>query len=119
MDRAKSNKSTEISLCEKSMLVVANIIRLSSLSIAQRTPGTTPTGKAGKELSGPHDYSHVAPKKEPVVLHDQFPARRLPPTYVMPKPAGNNQSTSHEPKSVDESASDYIRKMRKKFGCGL
>ena len=129
MDRRVKSKC-ESSLCEKSMMVVANVIRLSSFSIAQKTLGVTTTGKDGKELSG-SDYSDVESEKEPLVPH-QFPKEPLRgsnPTYVKPVgSSGSNRCVIYgdrvhkvKPKKeecVDGLASDYITKIRNKLGCG-
>ncbi|KAG4932731.1 hypothetical protein JHK87_046733 [Glycine soja] len=115
-----------MSLCEKSMQVVVNVIRFSSFSIAQKTLGATSTTKAGPG-------SDMDPDEEPLVaVPDQFPAAskrsqqpqsRANPTYVI-KSAGSIGSTEHliyqervpgdvNPKKeqcVDGLASDYITK---------
>ncbi|MED6148220.1 hypothetical protein PIB30_050997 [Stylosanthes scabra] len=136
------SKSSEKSLCEKSMMVVANVIRLSSFSIAHKTLGVSTNGKNGKDLSSGSDYSDIEP------LCDQFPAatsRRLQQplshanrTYVV-KPSGSHGSSStgcvvykdhrvseangnnkaKKEECVDGLASDYITKIRSKLACGL
>ncbi|KAE9602595.1 hypothetical protein Lalb_Chr12g0201261 [Lupinus albus] len=134
---SKVKSKNEKSLCEISMEVVANIIRLSSLSIAQKTVGVSTTAKAGKDH-----------QKEPLV-HDQFPAAtkrsqvlqsHANPTFMI-KPVGGSEPTTtttqvihkervnhkervHQVKpkkeeSVDGLASEYIHKIRNKLGCGL
>lgn len=135
-ERVKSK--SEMSLCEKSMEVVVNVIRLSTFSIAKRTLGATTRSKSGKDLSG-SDFSDMEPEKEHQQVPDQFPASkrsqqpqsRANPTYVI-KSVGSNGSTGyviHEervhkvsPKKdqcVDGLASDYISKIRNKLGRGL
>ncbi|MED6195130.1 hypothetical protein PIB30_035157 [Stylosanthes scabra] len=100
------SKSSEKSLCEKSMMVVANVIRLSSFSIAHKTLGVSTNGKNGKGLSSGSDLSDLEPlhEKEPMVpLRDQFPAAtsrrsqeplsRANRTYVI-KPSGSHGSST-------------------------
>ncbi|KAK7330426.1 hypothetical protein VNO77_24620 [Canavalia gladiata] len=98
MDNRVKSKS-EKSLCEKSMKVVVNMIRLSSFSIAQKTLGATTTtsiGKAEKDPSG-SDYSDLeephAPVPFPSSKRSQKPQSRANPTYLF-KSVGSNGSTS-------------------------
>ncbi|KAK7265740.1 hypothetical protein RJT34_33363 [Clitoria ternatea] len=139
MDSKVKSKSDK-SLCEKSMSVVVNVIRLSSFSIAQKTLGATSTRKGGKERSGCDDDSDMNHEKQPLVP-DQFsstrrsqqPQSRANPTYVI-KSLGSNGSTEHviykersvlsdvdskKEQCVDGLASDYISKIRNKLGRGL
>ncbi|KAK7291663.1 hypothetical protein RIF29_06984 [Crotalaria pallida] len=131
---SKVKSKNEKSLCEISMEVVANVIRLSSFSIAHKTVGTTTTGKAGKY-----------PEREPLVP-DQFPASKRSqepqshanPTFMIKPVEGSGSTTTQvihkekvthkerghqvKPKkeeSVDGLASEYIYKIRNKLGCGL
>lgn len=133
--RAKSK--SENSICEKSMKVVANIIRLSSISVACKTLGTTP-GKAAKDppLSG-SDNGDMVPEKEPLDSDQVYgsrrskkPQNRANPTYVTDPVLsnGSNSPVVHEDRvhakqkkeeSIDELASEYIRKIRKQLLCGL
>ncbi|KAI9086401.1 hypothetical protein K1719_031485 [Acacia pycnantha] len=142
--RGKSNKSrtADRSLCEKSMKVVSNIIRISSFSLAQMTLGTTV--KATKEEDMVTDD-----EVEPSVVPPQFrgtsrrlqePQNRPNRTYVI-KPGGaggRNEGAEDEishhhhhrvvhhhheiekkEECVDGLASDYIKKIRNQIGCGL
>ncbi|KAL1371577.1 hypothetical protein HN51_001806 [Arachis hypogaea] len=100
------SKTSEKSLCEKSMMVVANVIRLSSFSIAQKTLGVNTNGKNGKDLSSVTD-SDLEPlhEKEPMVpLRDhqiaaamsrrsQEPLSCANRTYVI-KPSGSHGSST-------------------------
>jgi hypothetical protein len=141
MDYCRVKSKSEESLCEKSMKVVVNVIRLSSFSIAQRTLGVgATTRKSGKDkdFSG-SDFSDKETKKEKSVSNKQFPASsrsqqpqsRANPTYVI-KSVGSNGSTEymihkerlHDVNSkkelcVDGLASDYISKIRNKLGRSL
>jgi len=143
MDYSIGKSKNEESLCEKSMKVVVNVIRLSSFSIAQRTLGvgasTTRKSRKEKDLSD-SDYSDKEHKKENLVSNKQFPASsrrsqqpqsRANPTYVI-KSVGSNRSTEYlihkerlhdvNPKKelcVDGLASDYISKIRNKLGRSL
>ncbi|CAI8609973.1 unnamed protein product [Vicia faba] len=142
MDPRVKSKS-EKSLCEQSMQVVINIIRLSSFSIAQTTLGVSTTTKKSekdKDISE-SDYSDTETKKEKFVSNKQFPTStrrsqqpqsRANPTYVI-KSVGSNESTEymihkerrlHDVKSkkelcVDGLASDYISKIRNKLDRSL
>ncbi|CAL5198315.1 unnamed protein product [Lathyrus oleraceus] len=138
MDHREKSKS-EKSLCEQSMQVVVNILRLSSFSIAQTTLGVSSSRKSGigKDITE-SDYSDNETKKEKLVSNQQFPAStrrsqqpqsRANPTYLI-KSVGSNGSTEymihkenrvHDVKSkkelcVDGLASDYISKIRNKLG---
>ncbi|KAK4264264.1 hypothetical protein QN277_025468 [Acacia crassicarpa] len=142
--RGKSNKSrtADRSLCEKSMKVVSNIIRISSFSLAQMTLGATV--KAMKE-----EEDMVADDEvEPSVVLPQFggtsrrlqePQNRPNRTYVIkPEGAGGRNEVAEDEIShhhhrvvhhqheiekkevcVDGLASDYIKKIRNQIGCGL
>ncbi|CAK8563101.1 unnamed protein product [Lathyrus sativus] len=135
MDHREKSKS-EKSLCEQSMQVVVNILRLSSFSIAQTTLGVSTTRKSGKakDSFSESDYSDNETKKEKLVSNQQFPAStrrsqepqsRANPTYLI-KSVGSNGSTEYmihkerlKPKKevcVDGLASDYISKIRNKLG---
>jgi len=131
MDRIKSKN--EKSLCEKSMKVVVNIIKLSSFSIAQKTLGaTTSTRKAGPESDMDSDEEAPVPDQLSTSRRSQQPQSRANPTYVI-KSGGSNGSTEHliyqervpidvSPKKeqcVDGLASDYICKIRTKLGRGV
>ncbi|KAJ7956306.1 Homeobox-leucine zipper protein [Quillaja saponaria] len=126
-------KSDHESLCEKSMKIVTNIVKLSSFSIAHMTLGTT-TGKDAKHLAPTVAGSDMASNES---MLSQFPESRSRrsqepqshsnPIYVT-KPVQANGSlhlihkerADHiKPKredSVDGLASDYIRKVRKQLG---
>ncbi|OIW00110.1 hypothetical protein TanjilG_29100 [Lupinus angustifolius] len=135
---SKVKSKNDKSLCEISMEVVANVIRLSTFSILHRTiGGVTTTGKAEKD----HD-------KEPLVPH-KFPApaatKRLQeqlshanPTFMIKPARGSGPTTTQvihkervipkervhqvvpkKEESVDGLASEYIHKIRNKLGCGL
>ncbi|KEH31876.1 hypothetical protein MTR_4g107270 [Medicago truncatula] len=140
MDYSIGKSKNEESLCEKSMKVVVNVIRLSSFSIAQRTLGvgasTTRKSRKDKDLSD----SEKEPMKEKLVSNKQFPASsrrsqqpqsRANPTYVI-KSVGSNRSTEYlihkerlhdvnpnKELCVDGLASDYISKIRNKLGRSL
>ncbi|CAJ1943983.1 unnamed protein product [Sphenostylis stenocarpa] len=127
MDRIKSK--SEKSLCEKSMKVVVNIIKLSSFSIAQMTLGATSTRKSDPESDMDSDGDAPISDQLPTSRRSQQPQSRANPTYVI-KSGGSNGSTEHliyqervptdvNPKKeqcVDGLASDYISKIRNKLG---
>ncbi|CAL0325385.1 unnamed protein product [Lupinus luteus] len=129
--KSKNDKS----LCEISMEVVANVIRLSTFSIAHRTIGATITGKAEKD----HDKEPLVPHQFPAATkRSQEPLTHANPTFMI-KPARGSGPTTNQvihkervipkervhqvmPKkeeSVDGLASEYIHKIRNKLGCGL
>ncbi|KAK7389006.1 hypothetical protein VNO78_23837 [Psophocarpus tetragonolobus] len=130
MDRIKSK--SEMSLCEKSMKVVVNVIRLSSFSIAQMTLGATSTRKASPGSDVDPDEESLVPDQFPASKRSQQPQSRANPIYVI-KSDGSNGSTEHliyqervpgdvNPKKeqcVDKSASDYICKIRNKLARGV
>lgn len=124
---SKVKSKSEKSLCEISMEVVSNVIRLSSISIAQKTLGTATTGKAGKDS----EKESLVPDQFPATKRSQEPRSHANPTIVI-KPVGSRGSTTqvihkervHQDKpkkeeSIDGLASEYINKIRNKLGCGL
>ncbi|RDX73232.1 hypothetical protein CR513_47185, partial [Mucuna pruriens] len=128
MDRIKSQ--SEMSLCEKSMKVVVNVIRLSSFSIAQKSLGGTNRRKGGSGSDMDLDEEEaLVPDQFPASKRSQQPQSRANPTYVI-KSGGSNGTTEHliyqervpgdvNPKKelcVDGLASDYISKIRNKLG---
>ncbi|QCD80915.1 hypothetical protein DEO72_LG2g1238 [Vigna unguiculata] len=129
MDRIKSKN--EKSLCEKSMKVVVNIIKLSSFSIAQKSLGGT-SKKSGPESDMDSDEEAPVPDQFPTTRRSQQPQSRANPTYVI-KSCGSNGSTEHliyqervptdvnpnKEQCVDGLASDYISKIRNKLGRGV
>lgn len=119
MDSRVMKSRNERSLCEKSMSVMVNVIRLSSFSIAQRTLGVgKAAGNKMNQLNSGSDYSSdMGPEyyqKEPAALvnnnnpdHHQFPAAaaagsrrsqqpqsRANPTYVIKSVGSNNTDGS-------------------------
>ncbi|TKY55146.1 hypothetical protein E2542_SST19560 [Spatholobus suberectus] len=131
MDSRVKSKS-EKSLCEKSMNVVVNVIRLSSFSIAQKTLGATNTRKAGSESDMDPDEEALVPDQFTASRRSQQPQSRANPTYVI-KSVGSNGSTERliyqervpsdvnqkKEQCVDGLASDYISKIRNKLGRGV
>lgn len=132
-NRTMSNKDK--SLCEKSMKVVANIIKLSSFSIALKTVGAT-SAKTHKGLSNTSlasEYADMVPEKKQLVRDQVYeskwskePKNRANLTYVT-YPVMSDGSTSHvqaqkvpakqkEEEGVDLLASQYIKKMRTRLG---
>ncbi|CAN1836222.1 hypothetical protein LINPERHAP1_LOCUS34696 [Linum perenne] len=114
------------SLCEKSMKVVVNIIRLSSFSIAKMSLGTAGSGSGSPVLKrnlAPMTNSAVA-TKEPLLpqipgsRRSQEPQTRSNHKSFLMEPGKGNGSSScmvHEESSViDGKASDYIRKVHEK-----
>ncbi|KAL9337816.1 hypothetical protein Peur_069585 [Populus x canadensis] len=109
------------SLCEKSMKMVVNIIKLSSFSIAKMSLGTPSPPVATKSLA--HVTGSVVVPKEPLL--SQIPGSRRsqepqgssnPKSFVMQPDEGNGSShVIHEDNSViNGRASDYIRKVHEK-----
>lgn len=136
--RGKSNKDSvdERSLCEKSMKVVSNIIRISSFSLAQKTLGTT------VKVSKKEENEDMVAEVERLNRFSgssrmlQEPMNRPNRTYVI-KPRGwtneeevdeishhrrcvvHQHEIEKKEECVDGLASDYIKKIRNQMGCGL
>ncbi|PON34162.1 hypothetical protein PanWU01x14_346560 [Parasponia andersonii] len=113
----KDMERSEESLCEKSMKVVANVIRFSAFSIAKRSLGTTfesPVAPSGN-LQTTRSFLTVPSKP---LLRAQKPQIMSNQTYlVKPEHKTDNGSSSYvvkEDMNVDGRASDYIRKVRQK-----
>ncbi|KAE9610044.1 hypothetical protein Lal_00006447 [Lupinus albus] len=133
---SKVKSKNDKSLCEISMEVVANVIRLSTFSIAHRTiRGATTTGKNEKD----HDMEPLVPHQFPAACkRSQEPLSHANPTFMI-KPARDSGPTTTQvihkerviPKervhqvipekeeSIDGLASEYIHKIRNKLRCGL
>ena len=103
----KGIERSEESLCEKSMKVVANVIRLSAFSIAKRSLGTTvgdPVEPSGNNLQTKTN-SLIVPSKP--LLRAQIPQTKSKQTYLV-------EPVVKEDMNVDGRATDYIRKVRQK-----
>ncbi|CAN0900726.1 hypothetical protein LINGRAHAP2_LOCUS21006 [Linum grandiflorum] len=115
------------SLCEKSMKMVVNIIRLSSFSIAKMSLGTAASGSGSPVVNrnlAPMTNSVVA-AKEPLLpqipgsQRSQEPQTRSKHKSFLMEPARKGKGSSscmvHEESSViDGMAADYIRKVHEK-----
>ncbi|KAL6294627.1 hypothetical protein ACE6H2_002769 [Prunus campanulata] len=111
------NKKKFMSLCEKSMVLVANIIKLSSLSLANNCFGAT---SSVRSLEPAHDCKmtkvdvphcqNSSPKRS------QEPENESKPFYVMMQvPITEDQSSSSSYAGVDGKAEDFIRRIRDKI----
>ncbi|KAJ6676758.1 hypothetical protein OIU85_009981 [Salix viminalis] len=98
------------SICEKSMNMVVNIIRLSSFSIATMSLGSPCPPVVSKRLV-PVEAGSVAAAKEPLMTQSSKPI-----SFVMQPDEGNGSSrVIHKENSfIDERASDYIRRVHEK-----
>lgn len=118
-NKVRSNES----LCEKSMKMVTNMVKLSSLSISKVSLGISGPPPATKNLASVTASLMVVDK--PPLL--QFPGNRRsqepqsgtkPMGYLIAPVAGNGSSSIiREDNSIDGKASDYIEKVRKKIRC--
>lgn len=108
------------SLCERSMKMVTNIVKLSSFSIANMSLGTSraPRSSRNHSLSVGHNPQVVDP--EPLLPRIPGSRRRSqessrPISYLV-EPGEGVESTCLvlEEKNVDGMASDYINKVHKK-----
>ncbi|KDP31170.1 hypothetical protein JCGZ_11546 [Jatropha curcas] len=108
------------SLCEKSMKVVVNIIKLSSFSLAKMSLGETGPSVVTKNL--PSVTGSIKDAKEPLLPElpgsrksQQVRSRSKPVSFVMQPDEGNGSSyVIHEDSIIDGKASDYIRKFHEK-----
>ncbi|CAK9141412.1 unnamed protein product [Ilex paraguariensis] len=98
-NKGRRNKS----LCEESMLMVTNIVKLSSFSIIKTSRGKAAPQPATKD---------VASVTSSVKLVDLGSSR---PSYLTELGEGDKSSyVVHEENNVDSQASDYIRKVHEK-----
>lgn len=105
------------SLCETSMEMVANIIKLSSFSIAKKSLGIIEPPSPAKTLQTKPSSDMVVDKPQPLRTQKSVKPKNSPrPTYFL-EPNGGNESQYivHEEKSpIDDRASYYIRKVHQK-----
>ncbi|KAK4370862.1 hypothetical protein RND71_010337 [Anisodus tanguticus] len=113
----KNKSRSNNSLCEKSMKMVTNVIRLSSLSIAsmslgivtQPAAGKMPTSGSAAFIKGPSTAQF------PESLRSQEPMNVKKPIAYLIEPAESGKSLyAINEKSVDGRASDYIRRVHEK-----
>ena len=117
-NKGKRNKS----LCEKSMKMVTNIVKLSSFSIAKVTLGTSepysPVTKKLVSFSGSVKVSNGPPLPQfSGSQRAKEPESRSNPISYLIEPVEGNMSSSYvirEETSVDGKASDYIRRIHAK-----
>lgn len=112
MDRTRRVKAKrEISVCEKSMQVVANMFTLPTLYFAQKTLRSSTTGKALKNLSGYGVY-----EKGPLMYNQvhgrrsQEPQRRT--KYLVKSVESNDHGSASE---KIETLEDDINKLATKY----
>ncbi|MCD7461714.1 hypothetical protein HAX54_046874 [Datura stramonium] len=108
-NKSRSNKS----LCERSMKMVTNVIRLSSFSIARMSLGMATQPAAGKI---PATLIKGSPTAQfPESLRSQEPVNiKKPIAYLIePDESGKSLYAVNE-KCVDGRASDYIRRVHEK-----
>lgn len=116
---SNKGKSNNNSLCEKSIKMVTNMIKLSSFSIAKRSLGTygpPPVAKSYESMKG-----GIAVSKNPLL--PRYPSQRLqeplnaskPIGYLIEPGEGNGSlRTICEEQTVDGKASDYIRRVHER-----
>nr|XP_016503768.1 PREDICTED: uncharacterized protein LOC107821820 [Nicotiana tabacum] len=113
-NKSRSNKS----LCEKSIKMVTNVIRLSSLSIARMSLGIQVQPETVKTpVTGPATFVKGSTTAQfPESLRSQEPVNIKKPIAYLIEPVKNDKSMHviHEKNSVDGRASDYIRKVHEK-----
>ncbi|OIT35385.1 hypothetical protein A4A49_20398 [Nicotiana attenuata] len=114
-NKSRSNKS----LCEKSIKMVTNVIRLSSLSIARMSLGISVQPEAVKTpVTGPATFVKGSTTAQfPESLRSQEPLNIKKPIAYLIEPVKSDKSMHHvihEKNGVDGRASDYIRKVHEK-----
>lgn len=114
-NKSRSNNS----LCEKSMKMVTNVIRLSSFSIARMSLGiaTQPAPVGKVPASYPATFIKGSPTAQfPESLRSQEPVNvKKPIAYLIERTEGGKSSLNAiNEKSVDGRASDYIRRVHEK-----
>ncbi|KAK3006898.1 hypothetical protein RJ639_015603 [Escallonia herrerae] len=100
------------------MMVVTNMVKLSSLSIAKASLGTPGTPQSTKKLSSVTGTATVARNLSvsqfPRAPRSQEPQSSSKPIYLIQPDEGNVSWYVKEEKSVDVKASDFIRKVHEK-----
>ncbi|KAK3031754.1 hypothetical protein RJ639_036634 [Escallonia herrerae] len=101
------------------MMVVTNMVKLSSLSIAKASLGTPGTPQSTKKLASVAGTATVARNSSlpqfPRTPRSQEPQSSSKPIYLIQPDEGNVSSyIIDEEKSVDVKASDFIRKVHEK-----
>lgn len=112
------DRSSE-SLCETSVKMVTNIIKLSSFSVAKASLGTSTRPQSSRNLSlNVGDDSYVVGPEPPL---PRFPGSRRsqesskPISYLVEPGKGVGSAyLIHEEENVDSMASDYINKVHEK-----
>ncbi|KAM3307833.1 hypothetical protein P3S67_009577 [Capsicum chacoense] len=110
------SRSSDDSLCEKSMKMVTNVIRLSSFSIARMSLGiATQPAPAGKI---PATFIRGSPTAQfPESLRSQETVNVKKPIAYLIDPTESGKSSSLyavNEKCIDGRASDYIRRVHEK-----
>ncbi|KAF8037203.1 hypothetical protein BT93_B0189 [Corymbia citriodora subsp. variegata] len=114
------NKRSNDSLCERSMKMVTNILRLSSLSIASMSLGTTSRPDLARSHSSAKDSSMMAEElavwQFPGTRRSQEPLSRSKPiSYLVELEDGTESAhVLRDDMNVDGMASDYIERVHKK-----
>ncbi|KAL4566562.1 hypothetical protein LXL04_030679 [Taraxacum kok-saghyz] len=106
--KTRSNKS----ICEKSMKLMTNIVKVSYISIAKislRTPVPSPTPQP-QRIPAPRYTSNLR-SQEPIINNSK------PVSYLIHPDRDTNRSSKNmiiDDESVDMKAWDFIRKVREK-----
>ncbi|KAL3748316.1 hypothetical protein ACJRO7_009535 [Eucalyptus globulus] len=114
-----NNRSND-SLCGRSMKMMTNILRSSSLSIASTTLGTTVRSVPIRSHSFAEDSSMMAEKSVVVqspgtCLSQQPRGRSMPVTYLVELEDGTESAyVLRDDMNVDGRASDYIARVHRK-----
>ncbi|KAJ7953709.1 hypothetical protein O6P43_025372 [Quillaja saponaria] len=116
-NKACKHKKKPKSLCEQSILLVANIIKLSSFTLGGMTLGTN-IRRPGM-TSGRDNSSRLVPKvgRSRSQRSQEPESIRKPRSYLM-KPAKNVPPVFNMQQidDVNATASDYIKRIREKIG---
>ncbi|TMW84931.1 hypothetical protein EJD97_024112 [Solanum chilense] len=111
----KNKSRSNNSLCEKSMKMVTNVIRLSSFSIARMSLGIATEPSPGGKI--PATFIKDSPTAQfPESLRSQEPVNVKKPLAYLIEPTENGKSSLYavNDKCVDGRASDYIRRVHEK-----
>ncbi|KAK6787702.1 hypothetical protein RDI58_016227 [Solanum bulbocastanum] len=115
----KNKSRSNNSLCEKSMKMVTNVIRLSSFSIARMSLGIATEPAPGGKITAsyPATFIKVSPTAQfPESLRSQEPVNDKKPIAYLIEPTENGKSSLYavNDETVDGRASDYIRRVHEK-----
>lgn len=109
----KSKEKKDNALYENSMKVVANLIKMSSFSLAKMSLGTIENDPVKPRKLEPAT-SFVVVEKNPMLRSQEPVTRKKKFSYLVEPDEGYQSKVVKEDMNVDGKASEYIRKVHEK-----